>query len=441
MTDNKEESTEAPHQIGELCKQYIRRIDSMSSTLPFIMQFLIKQETTLNKQFDEFVKDRATDVIESENNIQYKIRIEDKKKHDNLQSTLGVFQEALSVTPASFLVSLVSAYDAYLGSLIRALYNLKPELLKTSERALTLSQLLELGSIEAARESIIEKEVETILRKSHAEQFECMEKLYSVPLRKGLECWPCFIEVTERRNLFVHADGVVGSQYLKVCSEHGIPSVKDIVVGSRLHVQLVYFKAAANCLSEIGIKLAHVLWRKLDSKTRNEADSNLTEIIYDYLVKRRYVMAANLSDFAVEVLKSHASDQNRRIFIINRAIAYKFQGKAEDVASMLDTEDWSSTADKFQIAVAVLRDDFNLACQLMKEIGKDRIPGPLEYQEWPVFQDFRKSEAFLSTYKDVFGEDFSLREKKPTPESKIEEQKEIADQEHAADQLTRGADD
>ena len=106
----------------------------------------------------------------------------------------------------------------------------------------------------------------------------------------------------------------------------------------------------------------------------------------------------------------------RRIIIINRAIAYKF-GKVPDKAEkILKAEDWSSTSNKFRLAVAVLRDDFKRAALLMKKIGKDGEIGIFEYQEWPVFKEFRKSDDFLVTYQDVFGQEFSIEENEPTSE-------------------------
>jgi hypothetical protein len=74
-----------------------------------------------------------------------------------------------------------------------------------------------LPSIEEAKLQLVDKEVEVVLRASHTEQFEWFEKNLSVKLRSGLEIWPTFIELTERRNLFAHGDGVVTQQYLSVC--------------------------------------------------------------------------------------------------------------------------------------------------------------------------------------------------------------------------------
>jgi len=101
-------------------------------------------------------------------------------------------------------------------------------MLSSSERSISYKDLTEIGSVEAAREQIIEKEVESVLRDSHSQQIDWLEKKLDIPLRKDLRIWPEFIELCERRNLLLHADGLVSSQYLAVCKRHDV-DLKNIV--------------------------------------------------------------------------------------------------------------------------------------------------------------------------------------------------------------------
>jgi len=120
---------------------------------------------------------------------------------------------------------LVHKYDAYLGRLLRVAFYIRPEILAASDKTLTYTDLASFKSLSAARESLIEREVESVIRDSHIDHFNWMEKRFDLPLRKDLEVWPKFVEITERRNLFVHCDGIVSSQYLSVCKAHGVQLV------------------------------------------------------------------------------------------------------------------------------------------------------------------------------------------------------------------------
>lgn len=108
-------------------------------------------------------------------------------------------------------MSLISQFDAYFGNIIKTIYYKKPEILSTSEKSIKYSEIIKINSIDELKEYIIEQEIEAVLRKSHNDQFKWLENKLNMKLRQGLNCWPTFIESTERRNLFVHCDGCVSS--------------------------------------------------------------------------------------------------------------------------------------------------------------------------------------------------------------------------------------
>src|SRR5690606_26781443 len=113
-------------------------------------------------------------------------------------------------------------------------------------RMLTYKQLLELDSIEVARDRLIEGEIEAVLRQSHTDHYKWLESKCSIKLRENLASWPRFVELTERRNLFVHTHGVVSSQYLSVCSQHKC-AVDGLAVGARLDASKDYLIDAYKC--------------------------------------------------------------------------------------------------------------------------------------------------------------------------------------------------
>src|SRR5262249_33941500 len=129
--------------------------------------------------------------------------------------------EGLEQLPQIFLIGMVSAYDAFFAHLVRIIFLTRPELLSSSEKHISFKDLTLLGSVEAARDLMVEKEVDTLMRDSHADQIEWIEKKLSMTLRADLPIWPKFIEICERRNLFTHTDGRVTDQYLKICKQHG----------------------------------------------------------------------------------------------------------------------------------------------------------------------------------------------------------------------------
>ena len=76
------------------------------------------------------------------------------------------------------------------------------------------------------------------------------------------------------------------------------------------------------------------------------------------------------------------------------------------VIELLDAVDWSPLSHKFQLAAAVLRDDFDLAAELMKRIGPSGEVQKHDYADWPLFREFRKADLFERAYQEVFGDAF-----------------------------------
>lgn len=401
------EKEQVKHGIKAVLDRFLRRIDSLAGTLPLTMIVINAVQRSTDEAYTAFAEDH---VVEAEEGEGVYVKQDKLRQFKRLSRRLSDSSIALEIVPRSFLAALVGQYDAFLGNLISELLNVKPEILNGSDRNLTYSQLTEFESMEDARRYVVEKEVESVLRKSHSSHFDWLEAKFGIPLRKGLDVWPTFIELTERRNLFAHIDGVVSSQYLDVCSEHG--ALRDgVAFGDRLRVDPDYFEEAFNAVYELAVKLTHVLWRKLIPGERGKADWDLVDITYNLLEEERYELARVIADFSLVTLKTHESELTRRTLVINRAQAYKWLGDRDTAIQIVEDEDWSAMSDKFHLAVAVVKDEFDAAERVMRKIGvdSDELP-PFAYKDWPLFKEFRKSDQFLAAYKDMTGDEFKESE-------------------------------
>src|SRR5271165_3113111 len=143
---------------------------------------------------------------------------------------------------------LVSQSDTYLANLVRALYRVRPDILNCHAKTITYQELVRLGSVESVELALIESEIESLLRGSHTEQFKWLESRFDIRLRETDDKWAQLIELTERRNLFVHANARVSSQYLKVCKQNKVHLEADCRLGSQLSASSKYFQAACSIL-------------------------------------------------------------------------------------------------------------------------------------------------------------------------------------------------
>lgn len=397
--------------IGIEISQFVFQLESLFKAVEPTMSALGDNYKKVGDSFEKFLNSRGHKSRNRKKEVSFRIRPADLSHLLKLRKEINSATLAIHYLPILFHVSLTSQFDAYLRRLLSAIFSLRPELLNSSQKTVTYSDLSTHKSIEDIRNFIIDKEIDTVLRDGHSEQFDWMENRFGLSLRKELSHWPAFIELTERRNLFVHCDGVITKQYIDVCKKNNVPMGEEIKLGKNLGVSKDYFEQSYRSVLEIGVKLGHVLWRKLFPDQLQEADDSLNDVCFDLLKLESYQLAETLLIFATSTLKKHSSDISRRVFVINLGIAFKWQGKENLCQQILNDEDWTACEDRFQLALAILQNHFKEAAKIMTTMGARGKLSDENYSEWPLFKEFRKSSEFLKAFKKVFRKEFTLEEK------------------------------
>jgi hypothetical protein len=395
---------------------FLTEIDGLSSSLPIIMEEMGKTHRAAAEGVHNFLKRHSTEREEKhdlgqnhdQEGVLYKIHIDNFDELEILRTRAANFTVAAAIMPRTFIMAMISQFDAFVGQVIRATYYSKPELLNASEKHMSFSSLLQLGSLDDARAFIVEKELEAVLRESHIDQFDWIEKKLNMELRTGLDIWPTFVELTERSNLFVHTNGMVSSHYVAVCKKHKVDLEVALKPGDELDVSPEYFWSAYQCLYEIATKLTHVVWRKLIPDEREVADGLLNMVCYRLLKQEKFPLAQKILSFALN-LPHHSTHKRKLIFVINKAIAEKFSDNT-DYQKTLSDVDWTACSADFQLAVAVLNERFEEAVTIMYRMGRTGLVHKPDYKDWPVFRNFRKTEDFKRAFRAIFSEEIELIE-------------------------------
>lgn len=315
---------------------------------------------------------------------------------------------ATSILARSLFMQMFSEFDAYMGSLLTAIYLKNDQLLKGISREISLTDLLEFETLDAVKQAMLEKEIDTFRRDSYVDQFATLEKKLSINLRKFKE-WGEFVELGQRRNILTHNGGVVNDQYLSVCDREGFAFAERPKSGHPLHVDIRYFTRALRLISKVGLMLGYTLWGKVFPKECPAMQDALNDTLYQCLKQKRWHFVAELEDFVLsEPMLRGISEIDRRIRIVNVAIGLKFSDQSPNALKLLHSMDWSASYRDFKLAIAVLEDKFDEATKLMLSIGKSgEIISQTDYHTWPLFTKFREHPEFYSTYEQVYGEAFS----------------------------------
>lgn len=393
---------------------FIIEIEALAETLPLTLGLLAMKLRGSKNKMDKFIEKNTSH--DEDGKKTFKIPLDQFNLFNRLDTDYEIANTAMNILPRTLIVALVSQYDAYLGNLYRALFEIKPELAYSLEKEFSFQDILKYNDINEIKAEVIEKDVEKLLRESHYEQFKILERRITkltgkeFTLTTNLPILPVFIEVAEHRNLFVHTNGIVSQQYIDNCKKHKVKDCDKINFGDVLDVDPHYFDSAYKANFEIGVKLCQVLWRKFLPHRLVEADKNLNNICFDLIYNGYYDIAKVLLKFGTEEIKKNGNDEMRKTLVINKALAYYLDNDKKTANKILDSEDFS-LGNEFKLAIAVLKENYEESKKWMLKIGPDdELIGKEEYQEWPLFKIFRETEIFKGTYKELFKEDFLIRE-------------------------------
>lgn len=308
----------------------------------------------------------------------------------------------------SLFIGLFTEYDHYIGQLLKALYEEQPNLLKGISREISLTELLDFMDIEEVKISILEKEIESFRRESYVSQFQQLETKFKVTTLRNFEEWQEFVELSQRRNLFVHNNGVVSQQYLSICQKEKCAIDPKLKVGSALEISIEYYFRAIFVLSKVGFMLAHTLWSKvIPNKSQLAADA-MNNSIFLLLKSERWKTASEFGIFGLtDVYLKNIDDITKKIRVINTAIALKNCKKEKEALEQIERVDWSSALRDFKLAVAIIKKDYLEASLIMKQIGKQgEMIGQISYHGWPLFREFRDTKEFQMAYESIYGISF-----------------------------------
>jgi hypothetical protein len=174
------------------------------------------------------------------------------------------------------------------------------------------------------------------------------------------------LEIAQRRNLIVHNDGVVDETYLKRAPAAYQPS--GLQKGQFLLVSTRYLTRAFHVVVIFAVTLSQACWRQWHpNKNKKRADQLLERYLFTILKDGRYGLAVDLGTVSQQFSLPRFSSQ---IIKIHQAIAFRELGKKTEMMQVVNefpegNRDW-----RVPIALAILREDFPLAQQLLVQAAK-----------------------------------------------------------------------
>jgi hypothetical protein len=394
---------------------FIENINCIHETFGYSEIMLREQYDKSQKNYEDFIKKCRIE----ENNGQEIAYVPDSKyrQYLKLYKKKKRAEHAFKLIPPSYLVTLVSEFDSFFAGLVRSVFNICPEKLQESDMTFCYRDLQCLESIKDVKIKIIDKCIENLLRESHTKQFNWLAKALDVETLTKFDGWKEFVELTERRNLFVHANGIVSNQYKTECEKCGY-LLQDIILGMQLSVDRPYFEKSYRLLYKISIMLSQMLLRSLylpkNVEDSSVIDEQLIINVYELISEELYDVAISVSEFALNNKKFKHNSFDRGYIVLNLAQAYKWSENDDKCQKILESEDWSASTNELLMPMYALKEDYNEVFKRMRELGNSNKNITISsYLEWPIFKLVREQKDFKIVFEEIFGE-------KPIKERQIE---------------------
>lgn len=323
---------------------------------------------------------------------------------DYIRLNSNKIEKAEKLFEKQLVVTLVSRFDEFLGNVLRLALEKNPEWVISSEKTISYKELIALKSVDKAIQGVIYKEVDDLLRDSHDKQIQYIDEKFKTGVKQHFTKLTDFLEITERRNLFVHTGGVVSNQYIEKCKGHGCKIACS--VGDPLGSGMDYFNNAFLTFFEIGLRIGQATYRRIFDCDIELADQALNNIAVKFMNLGEYHLSELITDFDIAIPEKLRSAGTEYLYFakINRAVSQKFQNK--DFEKGLLDDPWKVFHPKYALVIHVLRDEFCEAAKLMNSDEIKSSVGKEGFRGWPVFKLFRESEEFKNSYKELFGHEY-----------------------------------
>ncbi|HAP8534131.1 TPA: hypothetical protein IV128_002873, partial [Enterococcus faecium] len=266
---------------------------------------------------------------------------------------------------------------------------------KINDKQLSFEQIIELSSLEEAKEYLIEKSVEDVMRGSQITWLKYIGKNTFKEFFKELvdEDEEKFKEFFLRRNLIIHNNAVINKRYLnsikKISDEK-----KAFLVGKKISVSLEYLEENMNIIFLISIKSVFYVVKKFFPTQFNIFFKKFHNIAFNYLKSEKYEIAYSVFDMLwKDASKIDAS--NKLLLTVNYLQSLKWTGNLKRMEQIRKSEDFSLAKNEHLMCLALIDDNFKVAIDILEKLiaetsqsGKDDVALVNEYLTWPIFKEF-----------------------------------------------------
>ncbi|MFI8493312.1 hypothetical protein ACIGC1_10435 [Peribacillus butanolivorans] len=322
------------------------------------------------------------------------IGFKDREFAENFQRVLNIgdlTQRQIEMVYRNSLTSLMIYFENLVSNIIKQRLQLFPNSFNPNEKSIKYGDLIQFENLSDALDHLIDNEVIGIMYGGFKSWVTYLNKA-GVKTKKVDILLEEINEAYNRRNLFVHNDGVINNVYLnKVNSKF----TKGLSKGAPIHITEMYLKGAIEAVKKYGVLLLLESWNSFGGENESEERKQyVEEIAYEALKKGQWEFAKHLYEFIFDDTEQFGTKTTCQI---NIWLCEKMVGKYDDIKDDIISCDVSGLKTQYKLCLLALLEENDTFFKLL-----EKEPDSLnkrELAEWPILASIRKdkrTEDFLA---------------------------------------------
>lgn len=349
----------------------------------------------IRKFNDDFSHGSITYDLGTEEKGNFRVSFNDEiiaRRFERITKKVIVNIKQIPMIFTSSLISMVTYFELLVAKLLQERLMAHPEAMNIKQKTLTISQIEEIGSLEEAKNFLVEQEVNDLMHEGFKSWMEYFKNKMKIDLGNLKDSIEEVNEVFSRRHLFVHNGGVVNNIYLtRVSKEYR----DGLSVGDRIIVDMEYFTNALKLFKKFGLLLGLETWKR-NAKDSAERDGYTLHYVYELLIEENWDLAAALCQFVMS--DTNVTSSNKWVAQINYWLSQKRSGKFESVIQEITDADLSALSSEYQLCRYALLNKVESFFHLLEHSFPKPI-GIQELEEWPVFSEIRETPEYFDFVK------------------------------------------
>lgn len=284
---------------------------------------------------------------------------------------LNDFEGKINILYNTCFVNLVTYFEQLISKLLYERFKIYPNAAGLNEKKITFGQVEVFCTIEDLKETLIQEELENIMRGNFQSWLKYITDKLSCDLSWVNSNESEIVKIFQIRNILVHNGGIINEIFLR---NTNLTGCRDSMLGEMYKIDNKIFNEAYDLLYKAGIIIAYGCWHALEKNSDSanlRGDIFINEIGIELLNSKDGKFGAYFFEYIGK--DKYFDKYSKQICVINKYLSLRYTPEWPKYKDELILQDHSDKNDLIKMCYSILIDDFDKAFSLLEKIFGDEI--------------------------------------------------------------------